>query len=58
MITDTQTRKYGSRLSPEDGSEAVRAYLNYILQRIGTLADDPMLHSEFLQQYRAKFDGG
>jgi len=57
LMADTKTREYLPRLSPEDGDEAVRAYLDYVLQRIGTLAEDPALRSEFLQQYRAKFDG-
>ncbi|MDA1309188.1 MAG: cupin domain-containing protein [Proteobacteria bacterium] len=57
LIADTKTREYAPRLSPEDDDAAVRAYLDYVLQRIGTLADDPALRSEFLQQYRTKFDG-
>jgi hypothetical protein len=49
FIADITPRGYVPCLSQEDGYATVQVYLDYVLERSGTLAGAPILRSEFLQ---------
>jgi ribosomal protein L16 Arg81 hydroxylase len=57
LISETATREYAPRLNPESGDAEVLAFMDQLRDRLLAASGDGAARDEFLEQYRAKFDG-